>query len=460
MADKNQPLPTAPGLGERIRATEQQLKALYERQQSLLGVVKAAYPDDQSLAALGRDFAEAHGQALGELAAVADGLQSFEQSYATMERARNAAEEVIRSRAQLLAGASHDLLQPLGATRLFLSTLNSAQLRPQNRNLVERANKALCSAELLLGSLLEISEMDARRIQPEMTNFPISSLFTTLENEFEPIAARKGLKLSVVVSTTRVLSDLAMLRRILQNLVSNAVHYTDRGKLLLGCRRRRQGLRIEVWDTGCGIASSEFDKIFQEFYRVQPRTESDGVHVGMGLSIVYRLAQTLEHQLSVCSQPGRGSCFAVTVPYGRAMPALRPDDIAPRPRPLARPLSNICVVLVENDPGMLQAMTAQLAQWSCQVMSACTPKDATDMLRQSKQRPDLMIVDQHLGQPQTGLELVSQIRAQQGAAVPAILITADKSSELKQAAELARCQFLVKPFEPAVLHALICKLLE
>lgn len=460
MAERIEPLPTVTRQMDPISSIEQQLNGLHEREHSLLGLLKAACPDDRRLVQISRELAMAQASILGELKALANRLQTLEASYATLVNAHRLAEEANLRTTRLFAGASHDLLQPLGATRLFLSTLRSTQLRPENRHLVERADKALTSAEQLLGSLLEISEMDANGIQPEMTTFPISSLLKTLENEFEPMAVRKNLQLSIVFSTTRIVSDLPMLRRVLQNLISNAIHYTDSGKVLIGCRKRSEGLRIEIWDSGHGIEPTELDKIFDEFYRVQPQTVTEGRHVGLGLSIVRRLAQTLQHRISVVSRPGRGSCFAVTVPYGRAMPVLRPDDVIPRPRPRIRPLSSISVVLVENDLDMLQAMTQQLVHWSCRVIPAASPKEAREFLYESGQRPDVLIVDQHLGHPQTGLEFISQTRAEQGAALPAILITADSSAQLKEAAYQAGCRFLAKPFEAAELRALICNALS
>ncbi|WP_187144437.1 hybrid sensor histidine kinase/response regulator [Microvirga massiliensis] len=370
---------------------------------------------------------------------------------AELEAAQHSRQET----AELLAAAAHDLLQPLSSARIFLATLARQRLRAPNRFLVDRTDGALSSAEALLTGLLEISSLEAGGLTSEVTSFPVSSLLFTLRDEFEPLAIRKGVSLRVVYCTKRVQSDAHLLRRIIQNLLANSIRYTEAGKVLLGCRLMADAVRIEVWDTGPGIPPEKFDRIFEAFERLRgPSENADSV--GLGLAIVRRLTRLLGHPLMLRSEVGRGSMFGVTVPYGRAMPALRPDDIVPPPRSWS--LGGRLILVVEDDLRVAEAMSGLLKSWGCQVAAAASGTEALDRITGGL-HPDLVLADFHLGGVETGLEVIDRIRVMHSRAIPALLVTADAGAAIRREARKRGCQVLRKPLKAAEIHAAIGRLI-
>ena len=372
--------------------------------------------------------------------------QRVVQRTAELERARHAAEQMSQSRMRFLAAVSHDLLQPMHAAQLFVHALAERLEHEQYRDLVENTRSALASGESLLGSLPEMSRLDAGKLKPEVSDFALARLIEPLAAEFSVLAAERGIELSVVQSRRFVRSDMQLLRRILMNFLSNALRYTERGRVLLGARLAGTHLRLEVWDTGPGIVEPERAMIFDEFRR---GTAARGQGLGLGLSIAERMAALLDHPLTLRSWPGRGSVFAVEVPLA---PTPVNEAISPpiEPAPTVLPGERTGTALVlDNDPAVRQAMRELLHGWGWQVHLAADLQQAREHI--AGQMPDLLLLDYHLDDGCTGLQAWRVL----GLDVPAIVITADRSEAVKQEIESFGLLLLYKPLRPLALRSLL-----
>ncbi len=367
-------------------------------------------------------------------------------------RLRASAESEVRemhaSKSRFMQAASHDLLQPISAARLFVSAM---QQKLQSDDQVElscqvgHVEKSLETAEQLISALREISRLDSGKMQPDYQHLNIGDLLQELATEFEVLAVEKGIELHFVSCDVWVRSDPQLLRRILQNFLSNAIHYTKRGRLILGCRRTKEGLRIEVWDTGPGIAPDAMDRIFGEFERLSPGVTSTDKGLGLGLTIAKRMADLLGHNIAVKSEPGEGSVFSVLVPYGQPVMA---TSITHGRLPLRPELKGVRVLCVDNEEEILQGMKSLLSQWGCEVVIARGRNDV--MALPSDIQPDILLVDFHLEEHLTGLELVKELPVAWHQS-PGILISADNSDEVRQLAEAAGFAFMSKPVSPNIL---------
>src|SRR5260221_13778787 len=237
---------------------------------------------------------------------------------AALQVAKSEAEQANLGKTKFLAAASHDLLQPLNAARLFVSALSERDQDAANRTMIDNVDESLGAVEDLLGALLDISKLDAGAVSPEIMDFPINLLLAPLTTEYTVLASERGLRFRSLPASSVVRSDLRLLRRIVQNFLANAIRYTPSGRVLLGCRRTRSGLRIEVWDTGRGIPAGKLEEIFEEVPQLHDATVRQGAGIGLGLAIAKRIAKTLDIPVGVRSTSGRGSVFFVTVPYGYA----------------------------------------------------------------------------------------------------------------------------------------------
>jgi CheY-like chemotaxis protein/anti-sigma regulatory factor (Ser/Thr protein kinase) len=288
-------------------------------------------------------------------------------------------------------------------------------------------------------------------MKPEIVGFHIDDLLRQLEVEFAPLAQEKGLELKFVSCSLAVQSDRRLLRRLLQNLVSNAIKYTIEGRVLVGCRRRNGRLRIDVHDTGLGIPASKKQAVFQEFHRLD-RGAKVARGLGLGLSIVERIARVLDHRLSLVSAVGRGSRFALEVPLAATIPVSRPHHQA-RELDHVR-LSGVTVLCLDNDLAILDGMESLLAGWGCRVFKAPDLESAMSVIMQAKVVPDGLLVDYHLDDSD-GIEAIRALRARFGTDLTAILITADRSPRVREDARNHHIQMLNKPLKPAALRALL-----
>jgi Na+/proline symporter/signal transduction histidine kinase/CheY-like chemotaxis protein len=367
-------------------------------------------------------------------------------------RAKAEAEQANISKTRFLAAASHDILQPLNAARLYVTSLVERQGRGEDAQLVGNIDASLDAVEEILSALLDISRLDTGAMRPEIAAFRIDELLRQLEVEFKPLAQEKGLKLDFMPCLLAVKSDRRLLRRLLQNLVSNAIKYTPKGRVLVGCCRRRGRLRIDVYDTGLGIPSSQKQTIFKEFHRLdQGARVARGL--GLGLSIVERIARVLDHKIEVTSTVGRGSLFAVEVPLSTVMPARTSmRDVGEIDR---GQLADIGVVCIDNDLTILDGMEALLGGWGCRVFKATDLKSALAVLAETKSAPDALLVDYHLDDS-NGVEVIAELR-RRFADATAILITADRSATVREEARAHGIHVLNKPIKPAALRALLAQ---
>ncbi|TVS09621.1 MAG: PAS domain S-box protein [Wenzhouxiangella sp.] len=372
-----------------------------------------------------------------------------------LRQAKHEADEANQSKTRFLAAASHDLLQPLNAARLFVSALEQqAGLDSGQRHLVDRLEGSIHSAEELLSALLDISRLDAGAMPSDVREFGIGELLETLHGEFGPVAQERGLRFDRVGSRARVVSDPKLLRRVLQNFLSNALRYTRQGRVLIGCRRRDGHLMIQVLDTGPGIPADQTESIFREFHRLHESRRSEERGLGLGLAIVERIARILDHPITLRSQPGRGTLFAITVPLASGVSA--PLPAAPVGRRRGRDLVGTRVLCVDNEPDILAGMVSLIGPWGCEVRTACDEQEALQVLADTG-LPDVILADYHLDEAHNGIDLMNRLRARFGIRVPGILITADQTDVVRNEARANGYRVLHKPLKPAALRALLSR---
>ena len=382
-------------------------------------------------------------------------LRSVEGANDALLKAKQAAERANAFKSTFLAFVSHDLLQPLNAARLNLSTLEEAAPSAEVRRFARQIDLALTSLEDLIRTLLDMSKLDAGAMRPDVAVVELESVLSPLRDEFSVLAAARGLKLSVRPSRAYVRTDPLLLRRILQNLVNNALRYTRRGGVLLGARVRGDEIRIEVSDTGPGIAAERREAIFEEFQR--EGGPGDG-GFGLGLSIVRRLAQALDHRIDLASRVGFGSTFALSLPAAAAetgAPAAVTVALAPR----LGGVHGAEILIVENEPSAALAMRALLERWGCRVNVAGSPSEAREALRSGGFAPDLIIADYHLDDGLRGFDAIDVVQKEIEAAIPACIVTADHSEAVTAAAAARGLEILRKPVKPAELRSLMAYLL-
>jgi Na+/proline symporter/signal transduction histidine kinase len=407
-----------------------------------------------------------HVQATAELAAANERLEERvrERTAAlttlneALSRAKSVAEDANLGKTRFLAAASHDLLQPLNAARLYVSTLLERQSRQATADLdlVRKVDASLRLVEDLLGTLLDISRLDAGALTPERREFVLDGLFDSLRVEFAPLAERKGLDLRIVPTSLIVESDRHLLHRVLQNLLSNALRYTLSGKVLMGVRRHGADVVIDVSDTGSGIPLEYQGRVFQEFQRFAAGAGTEH-GLGLGLSIVDRISRILDHPVRFRSQPGRGTTFSVRVPRGKGVEALGTMETIP-PRALPS-LEQAVVLCVDNEATVLDGMQALLESWSCRVLLARGLREAAALAVAEPLKPELLIVDYHLDQSGDGADCVEALRRAYGAALPAVIVTADRSEAVRARALARGLMVLHKPVKPAALRSLLMRLL-
>lgn len=372
--------------------------------------------------------------------------------------AKAEAEDANLSKTRFLAAASHDLLQPLNAARLFVSALAERQLPDKESVFVSRIDGALVSVEGLLGTLLDISKFDAGVVATEEADFCIGDLLFALEQEYGPVARDAGLSLKVVPSTTMVRSDPGLLGRILRNFVSNAIRYTKAGRVLLGCHRRRGCARIEVWDTGIGIPEENLSEIFEEFQQFNVPQHLREKSFGLGLAIVVRIARILGHQIDVRSEEGRGSVFSIEIPLSHGSAASEGTELVYQA--LCDNISGAFVVVVENEESILVGMRELLEGWGCAVLTATDFAMALPELNLCGRIPDMVIADYHLDGGGDGLTAIQELRRACAYEMPAMIVTADRSLQTLQSIREKGCPVLKKPLKPAKLRALMSHLLS
>ncbi len=386
---------------------------------------------------------------------VADRTRELRATMNALELAREDAEHANRSKTRFLAAASHDLLQPLNAARLFSSNLiqRSTRFDTEDARLVRRVDHSLAVAEELLSALLDISRLDQGALKPNLSDIRISILLNRIDRQFKALAERRGLSFRVKASVATVHTDPKLLQRILFNLVNNALRYTPAGGVLVGCRRRGERLQISVYDTGPGIVAEARERIFEEFERLEGNAENNdfGQGLGLGLSICRRISRMLEAGLDLKSEPGRGSAFSVSVPLSFSIQSESTPDDAPVPTGSStHSLAGLRVLCIDDDREILDGMVMLLERWGCRVDIATGAQQAI-----AAPVPDFILADYHLGGTMDGIEVCREIRTQAGAGIPVIMLTADRGEALAERCQALGFGRLFKPVKPARLRALI-----
>ncbi len=387
-----------------------------------------------------------------------DALRSLERSNDGLYRAKLQAEQASSLKSSVLISVTHDLLQPLNAARLTLSSLAEMSESTDSGVLVEQVDRSLATLEELLRTLLDISKLDAGALKPEARPLALASLLEPLHEEFAPIAAKRGLSLRIMPTSLAVVSDYLMLRRILQNLLANALQYTRNGTVLMGCRPRGDRVSIEVHDTGPGIPKAQQDAIFVEFQRGDAGI-GDQAGFGLGLSIVRRFATVLGHSVQVRSRVGHGSAFLVTVPRTEATTVAVERHEAKSPHFQYSGLEGNKVLVIENDPASAEAMASLLEKWGCDVATTVSTAEAVERVGALGRVPDAIIADLHLDNGERGIDAVDEVRQRFMSDIPALIVTADYSDNAAKEAALYGLELLKKPVKPAEMRALLSFLL-
>jgi two-component system, sensor histidine kinase len=370
-----------------------------------------------------------------------------------LREAKLEAEQANLSKTKFLAAVSHDLLQPLNAARLFTSAL----LERPSEQLVRNVSNSLEDVENLLGTLVDISKLDAGVIKADIAPFALSELLDNLAAEYTELARSEGLELHFVGCSALVRSDIQLLARILRNLLSNAIRYTYKGRVVLGCRRQHQRLSIQVWDSGMGIAEERLEEIFQEFKRGDVQRPDQERGLGLGLAIVEKIAGILGHRISVKSWPGQGSMFSVEVPLSATAPKSLP--MLAMSEPMLERLQGARVWVLDNDAAICAGMRTLLEGWGCRVITALSEQDLARQVDNYHAEADLLIADYHLDDDQNGVDAVARINARRASAIPALMITANYSNELKQQIRELGHTLMHKPVRPMKLKTAMSHLL-
>ncbi|AUW60624.1 hybrid sensor histidine kinase/response regulator (plasmid) [Sphingobium sp. SCG-1] len=374
---------------------------------------------------------------------------------AALREAKGLAEQANLSKTRFLAAASHDLLQPLNAARLFVSALEDRRMALASRALINQTSSALESVEYLLEALMEISKLDAGAVVPELREFPIGDLLRNMKAEFLPLARAGGLELRISDCGTWVRSDARLLRRVLQNFISNAIKYTKTGTVSVEWTIRGDVVRLSVTDTGPGIPAEHHVEVFQEFFRLDGGAPNRGM--GLGLAIVQRASRMLDHPVHLESKQGVGSTFSIDVPTTTA----QATSIAIPALAKRRDLSALRILVIDNDISILSAMTALLSGWGCEVLTARAADEAVSYLRSHDAiLPHLILADYHLDCDALGDDAVRLFRSEANAQIAAIIITADRSPDLRQHLMRNGFHVLTKPLKPAQLRAMLSRTVE
>ena len=371
-----------------------------------------------------------------------------------LEVAKAEAEKANQSKSRFLAAASHDLLQPFNAARLFSEILKSEKdsMTDSQAELIDKADQSLLMAESIIHSLIDISKLDSGKIHPAERVFNLRSVLESVERQFSEFAENKSLGFKVRIKDCFVKTDSELLYRILQNFVSNAIRYTNQGRVLVTMQNRKGAVRVSVWDTGIGIRPEFKDKIFEEFKQLSDSNNTaSGAGLGLGLSISERIAAILNIPIEVQSHYGRGTVFHMTLPIANEPEININENIVSAPV-IESPLAGIKVLCVDNEEQITDAMSMLLLRWGCQVKTAQEEGQLSGIL-QTGFSPDILIVDYQLDRGKTGVEFIKLVREQTGKNIPAIIVTADYTQEVEKEITEYGLKLLHKPLKPAMLRA-------
>jgi signal transduction histidine kinase/ActR/RegA family two-component response regulator len=372
---------------------------------------------------------------------------------------RAVAEDATRAKSNFLAVANHDLRQPMHALNLYLGVLSDQSLPDSARPILSNVKQCAQAMDVMFRELLDISRLDAHMLRPELQAFPLATLLDQIQMEFAPQAQAKGLSLHVVNCSAWVHSDPSLLERIVRNLVSNAVRYTTRGKILIGCRRRNGGVSLLVCDSGQGIAPDQQSKVFDEFYQVNNPERDRTLGLGLGLATVKRLTHLLNIPLTLHSSLGSGSVFSIdlpTVPAGDALPM----PLETSSTQAFTQAEKLLVVVIDDERLILNATKTLIEHWGFSVIAATSGEDALQLLSNLLRIPDAIICDNRLRNNVLGTDVIAMLRNEFNQDIPGLLITGDTSLERLKAIELSGMPVLFKPLQDNILRGTLWRLVS
>jgi len=373
------------------------------------------------------------------------------------QAAHHAADEANLAKSKFLAAASHDLRQPIHAQGLFLEVLARTPLNVAQQAALANARATWQASAEMLDTLLDFSRLEAGVVQPQNQVFALQPLLNRIENELAPQADVKGIVYRSRETHGLVDADPALVALILRNLVSNAIRYTERGGVLVGCRMRGRKVLVEVWDTGVGIEPSAHQEIFREFHQLGNAERDRRKGLGLGLAIAQGLARALGQQLTLASVPGRGSVFRLSLPLAR-VGAASARPVVTEPRAPLRPFEDVRVLVIDDDETVRAGMQQLLQSWGCACDVADSIEEALDHAR--RRQPDMAIIDYRLREQRTGAGAAVTLRAEFGSDLPVLLITGDTAPERLREAVASGVPLLHKPVLPGELHRAISYLLS
>jgi len=385
-------------------------------------------------------------------------LETRKKIEAALLKAKQEAEAATQSKTRFVAAASHDLRQPLNAAVLYLESLENGQLSDRNAQCIEGVQLAVETLNNLLNTLLDISRLDSGGIHPEPSHFTLNALFERLGNEYQSAAQAAGLEAVVVPCSAVVFTDRNLLETILRNLLANAIKYTGQGKILLGARPHKGSLTVQVIDTGAGIEQAHLHKIFEEFWQAPSSSRNAQGSIGLGLSIVDRVARLLGTQVTVDSVPGRGSSFGIEIPRGdvKQLPSAGQDQGLPA----TASFRGCEVVIIDDNEQVLRSMERLLRNWNCRTIAGRSAAEVLYQLIESDREPDLIIADYRLENEENGIDAIREIGAEFEIPIPALIVSSEISPELSVELRKRRLPLLNKPLDPAKLRALMQQLLK
>ncbi len=397
-----------------------------------------------------------HAAVSGGLTVVLRDVTAAKSLEAMLRRTKAEAETSNETKSRFLRAANHDLRQPLSTLKILIFSCMQEQEEEHRRDLLHAMDISVSIMEDLLGALLQIGQLDAGQIVPRVSTFQLSQIFERIGLQFRHQARERGLKLRFVQTRATVVSDKALLERILTNLVANAIRYTDVGGVVVGCRRSGSGIRVEVWDSGKGIAEQHKLRIFDEFYQINHDRHSRKKGLGLGLNIVQRLAGLLGHRVGVRSVEGSGSVFSIEMPIGDVWQS---DTVASEVSEMVGgEFAGTPVLVIEDDAVLQDAMRELLERWGFRVTAVQTEEDALEVIANAGERPALIIADYSL-RGQFGTDVLQKIMAAAGGHIPALIVTADVEPRIISEIQAAGLPVLIKPISPPRLRVMMHNLL-
>ena len=374
-----------------------------------------------------------------------------------LQNAKIDAERANKAKSLFLASASHDLRQPLNAMQMYIAALQSKVKDKEILRIIEDINSVSISTARLLNALLDVSELEVGAIKPRFESFSVNNMLISIFQSFLPLAKDKGLNFRVVPSSLYVRSDPALLERILGNFMSNAIRYTNKGSVLIGCRKRGDKVVIEVWDTGCGISDDQMSLIYEDFYQIENKERDRGKGLGLGLALAKRLAESLEHSINSKSTLGAGSCFSVAVDIAENNTENNQDESFMN----IMNLSGANILLVEDDMDVLRATKQLLESWGCKVKTARNKDEVMNLIKENPyDNPDIILADNRLPGDASGIDITYLIQEKLQASIPCVIMTGDVERNHVQSIIDQGFPVLLKPIQPAKFRAMLSHLIQ